>query len=283
MLRRGIVVFLVLVLSASNVLAGRDRPIELERANHTKMRALNIGITAFFTVFSAMRQKQITSWRDIPKYLLVGGGAGAAYYESKRLVGDGNVTAGWLIANATTSVVENVTSGEHPVGQVGYTLGPMRFRVATPYARKAAATVETDLSVAEVVFLGLALDHGETMSFRNGIITVDRDDPWHTEDFRPIGVTFGVFPGAIPGVPRTVWQHEMVHVIQFHQVDAIEPPLLTLAKEPASGEARPLFVFRHVRAGFTHLLNFTQDRRNYADRWHEVEAYWLADKTPVRE
>lgn len=283
MFLRRVAVVLVFVLLAGPSAAARDRPIELERANHTKMRALNVGITAFFTVFSAMRQKQVDGWRDVARYLLVGGGAGASYYEAKRLAGNGKTTAGWLLANATTSVVENVTSGEHPVGQLGYTIGPMRFRVATRYARNEAATIEADVSAAELLFLGVALDHGESVSFRNGVITVDRDDPWHSDGRRPWGHAVGIFPGVIPEAPPSTWHHEMVHAIQFHQIDGVEPPLVTLRRPVADGDGRPLFALRHVRAGFTHLLNVPQDGRDYADRWFEVEAYWLAEETPVQQ
>jgi hypothetical protein len=283
--RRLVVVALVLLLCASSADAGRDRPIELERANHTKMRAFNVGITAFFTVFSAMRQGQIKSWRDVPRYLLIGSGAGAAFYEAKRLAGRGNTTAGWLIANATTSVVENTTAGEHPVGRIGYTVGPLRLRVATPYVRKGVARVDADWSLAETVFLGAALLEGERIRVRNGLIAVDRDTPWpdpDNPDNEFFGRAFGVFPGVVRGVPPVTWHHEIVHVIQNQQMDSVEFPVRTWGRERAPDEARPLFALRHVRLGWTHIANAVTYKRDYGERWGEVEAYWLAEGKPVQ-
>lgn len=282
--RRFVVVTLMLLLLASPADAGRDRPIELERANHTKMRAFNVGITAFFTVFSAMRQGQIRSWRDVPRYLLIGSGAGAAFYEAKRLAGRGNPTAGWLIANATTSVIENTTSGEHPIGRVGYTVGPLRLRVATPYARTGVATIDADLSVAQAINLGYALDEGDSVSIRNGLIATNRDTPWEGDDGRFYGGnTYGVFPGVTPDAPRSTWHHEVIHVIQQQQIDSIEVPLLSLGLSLGKTSAkRPLFTLRHLRAPWTHGVNLLTYERPYKERWGEVEAYWLAEETPVQ-
>src|SRR5688572_15756300 len=124
---RRIVSFALIIAMIAFPAVGRDRPIELEKANHTKMRAYNVGITAFFAVFSAMRHQGRIEWRDVWKHVLVGGAAGAAFYEAKRMAGDGRRTAGWLVANAATTVLENTASGEHPIGRIGYTVGPMRF------------------------------------------------------------------------------------------------------------------------------------------------------------
>lgn len=277
--RRPVIIFILLLFAFSA--AARDRPIELERPNHTKMRAYNVGITAFFAVFSAMRQGQIKSWRDVPRHLLIGGGAGAAFYEAKRMTGDGRKTAGWLLANAASSVIENAAEGEHLAGRFGYTVGPFRLRVATPYARKGVAIIDADWSIAQTGFLAVALSEGDSVSIRNGLIAVDRETAWDLDGRHPEGVAFGVFPGVIPGAARTTWQHEMVHAIQSQQFDAVEPPQWTFGRERAPGERRPLFRLRHIRPGYTHLLDLTQDRRDYEDRWGEVEAWWLAEETPV--
>lgn len=280
MRRRSICIVIVLLFAFSAI--ARDRPIVLEKASHTKMRAYNVGITAFFAVFSAMRQGRIGSWRDVPRYLLIGGGAGAVFYEAKRMTGDGRKTAGWLLANAASSVVENAAEGEHLAGRFGYSVGPIRLRVATPYARRGVAWVDADWSLAETGFLAFARYKGERFSFRNGLITVDRDTPWDLDGRHPEGVAFGLFPGVMPGAARTSWNHEMVHAIQALQFDSVEPPQWTFGQEPAAGERRPLFRLRHIRPGYVHALNLTQDRRDYEDRWYEVEAWWLAEESPVR-
>ncbi len=279
-MNRRIVSFALIIALIALPAVGRDRPIELEKANHTKMRAYNVGITAFFAVFSAMRQRKL-SWREVPRHLLVGAAAGAAFYEAKRMAGDGRRTAGWLVANAATTVLENTASGEHPVGRIGYTVGPMRFRVATPFVRTGVAKIDADVSIAEAAFLAYARYEGDSISFRNGLIAVDRDTPWEDDGGTYTGRAFGIFPGVVPGTAPVVWSHEMVHAIQFQQVDSVEPPQWTFGRERAPGEKRPLFQLRHIRPGYTHLLNLTHDRRNYQDRWYEVEAHWLAEERPV--
>lgn len=202
------------------------------------------------------------------------------FYEAKRLAGDGKVTAGWLISNATTSVLENTASGEHWISRLGYTVGPVRLRVATPYA-ETGATIDVDLSVAEVVLLGYALSQADHVSVRNGLITTDRDTPW--EDGRGSqGRTIGVFPGVIPSVPRTVWQHEVVHVIQVQQMESTATPLWTIGKDRNAGERRPLFALRHVKLAYPLMMNLVTVRRPYEQHWMEVEAWWLADGTPVQ-
>jgi len=270
----------LVLLLAVPAAAQRRPPIRNEQANHTKMRAFNVGATAFFSVFSGMRQGQINSCRDFWRHLLIGGGAGAAFYESKRLAGNGKVTAGWLLANATATIVENTASGEHPIGRIGYTVGPLRLRVATPYVRDGAAKIDADVSIAQTILLGAAFGAGERVSFRNGLIAVDRDTPWNLEGRFPEGATFGVFPGVIPGAARKTWHHETVHAIQAQQISSTAEPVLTITRKRHG--RRPLFALRQVRLEWAYLPVFQSESRDYPEQWTEVEAWWLAEGTPVR-
>jgi hypothetical protein len=282
MSRRIISLALVTVMVALPVL-GRDRPIVNERPDHTKMRAYNIGITAFFAVFSAMRHQGRIDWGDVWKHLLVGGAAGASFYEAKRMTGDGRRTAGWILTNVTSSVVENYAAGEHPFGRIGYTVGPMRFRVAVPgLARKGVAHIEADWSLYETGALAYALNEGDSISFRNGLIAVDKDTPWDLDGRRPTGATFGIYPGVIPHAYRTTWSHEMVHAIQQQQFDSVEAPQWTFGGATRDRDEWTFLRFRHINVGYVHAIEAFHLERDYADRWNEVEAYWLAEETPVQ-
>jgi hypothetical protein len=260
----------------------RDRPIELVGVDRAKLVAYNVGLTSLFTLVSAIAQREVHSWRDAARCFLIGSGAGYSFYQAKRIAGQGRTTEGWILANLTTSVVENTSSGEHPFGTVGATAGPVRLRVATPFGRKAVARFELDASIAETVFLVQALREGDDVRVRDGLIAVDRDTPWPDPDrdgYTFSGRTYGVFAGISPEAEATTWRHEVVHAIQNQQMDSVEPSLYTRDRNRTAH--RRLFVFRHVRGGSLHLANVSTYQRPYAERWGEVEAYALAERTRV--
>lgn len=277
-------VVLALVLFPATVLDARDRVIQPVRPDKGKYLAYNVGLTSVFTLVSAVAQHQVPSVRRAVRQLLIGSGAGLAFYEAKRMAGGGRTTEGWLLTNAASSVVENTASGEHPFGRFGYTVGPLRARFATPLARKAVATIEADWSLAETAFLVAARRDANHVRLRNGLIAINRDSPWPTKDQANGffgGLTSGVFPGVAPDQGSVTWFHETVHAIQCQQLDSVEPPVYTFGGSIDQSEPRRLFAFRHVRFGFIHLANAPTFRRPYVERWGEVEAYGLAQRTSV--
>jgi hypothetical protein len=285
MVRRTNVLFVIaLVLVSASVLEARDRPIEHVKPEKGKYLAYNVGLTSVFTLLTAVAQHQVRSPLDVIRHLLVGTGAGVTFYQAKRVAGSGRTTEGWLLANAATTVVENTTSGEHPLGRIGYTVGPFRLRFATPLARKAVASIEADWSVAETASMISGRREADHFHIRHGLIAIDRDDQWPTteqENGYFGGRTFGVFPGVAPGQGDVTWSHEVVHAIQQQQLDSVEPPLYTFGRGADPSASRRFFAFRHVRIGLTHLADTLTYQRPYTERWGEVEAYGLAQGTPV--
>ncbi len=283
MVRRTIGVVLLLQLAFSvTVVEARDRPIRPVQPDKGKYLAYNVGLTSLFTLVSAMAQHQVKSPRDVLWQLLVGSGAGAGFYEGKRVAGGGRAIEGWLVANAASTVVENTASGESPIGKIGYTVGPFRVRVATPFARTAVARIETDWSFAETLFLVAARREANHVRLRDGLIAVDREEGWPNHDFSsPFdGRTYGVFPGRARNRPRVTWDHEVIHAIQSQQLDSVEPAAHLFGGPPSSEPLR-LFAFRNVRLGLIHLADTPTYRRPYDERWIEVEAYGLADRHQV--
>ena len=279
-MRRTAITVLIALLIAT-VAEARDRPIRYE-LHRRKILAYNISLTSFFTLVSAIVQGHVKSTPRAIYTFLIGSAAGAGFNEAKRLAGSGKTTQGWLLANAAASVVENTTGGKHPFGRLGYTVGPMRFRIATPLVRdKRSARIEMDWSVAETIDLGFAIGHSDHLRLRDGLIATDRDNKWPSPNniFGGFdGATYGVFPGVSPG-QAGIWSHEVVHAIQSQQMDSVEPPLCTL-HDDNSGPRR-LFAFRHIRLGWAQALNLTTYTRRYQRQWNEVEAYADAQKTPV--
>lgn len=282
MYRRIIALLLVMLVmtTASAQVRGRQRP----RVDRQKILVWNVSLTSLFTLISAVVQRQVESPQDALHHFLIGSAAGFSYYEAKRIAGKGRAAQAWLLTNATATIVENTSSGEHPLGRIGYTVGPLRLRVATRWTRTAVARVEADWSLAETAALGRALLEGDDVRWRDGLIAIDRDEPWPDPDREGhtfTGRAFGVFPGVAPGAHPKVWPHETIHVIQSQQLDSVEPPLYSFGGDREDDKPLRLFMFRHVRLGFTHLANYPTFERPYGERWGEVEAYGLAEGTPV--
>ena len=246
--------------------------LPLGAAEREKIALLNVAATSLFTYLSCVIQKQA---RPVA-CLTTGAVAGAGFYQAKRLAGDGHITTAWLVANLSGSVVENTAAGEHPLSRVGYSFGPLRFRVATPFDRAKESLVDIDLSAVETGYMTRAFLDADDVDIRDGMIWFETDDPEVDDEGRVIhGFTWGLFPGAWTGARDDVWNHEAVHAVQSLQLDSVEPPALTLDRE------RRLFRVRHVRAGALNLAdNLSAQLVPYEERWVEIEAYRFAEDAP---
>jgi hypothetical protein len=172
-----------------------------------------------------------------------------------------------------TSIVENTTAGEHPLSRIGYTFGPFRLRVATPFDRARESYVDLDVSAAETIFLARAIGHADDIDVRDGMIAYETDAAL-AEDGRLFhGYTWGIFPGVWRGADESTYRHEAVHAVQSLQLDSVDPPVLTFHR------ARRPFRLRHVRAGVANLTDniFNANVLDYEDRWAEIEAFRLTD------
>ena len=254
--------------------------IPAQAADRQKIAALNVASTSLVTWAGCLVHAKLT--RTAPKHarcLTAGAIGGAGYYQAKRLAGNGHITTAWLVANLTSSVVENTTAGEHPLARVGYSFGPLRLRVATPLDRARESLLDIDVNAAEVGYLTRALLDADDVDLRDGMIWYETEAPSVDEEGRAVhGYTWGVFPGVWKSARQHVWNHEAVHAVQALQLDSVEPPALTLDRE------RRRVRVRHLRLG---LLNVTDNvgaqLLPYEERWFEIEAYRFAgDREPPR-
>lgn len=238
-----------------------------------RIATLNVGMTSIVTFIGCVVQGNVKSRRDAFRCLAAGTVAGIGFYQAKRLVARGDITRGWLVANTSTSIVENTTAGEHPFSRIGYTFGPLRLRVATPLDRERASYVDVDVSAVETGFLLRAIDDADDVDVRDGMIWYETDEPDRDEEGRAVhGFTWGVFPGVWRGAEERTWNHEAVHAVQSLQLDSVEPPALTLERE-----RRPVRI-RYVRAGALNLAdNLVMAQTPYERRWAEIEAYRLVE------
>lgn len=247
--------------------------LPLSAADRQRVAALNVGATALFTYAGCLVHAKWT--RTLPRHarcLAAGALGGAGFYQAKRLAGEGHITTAWLVANASASLVENTTAGEHPLGRIGYTFGPLRFRLATPLDRAQESILDIDLSVVETGYLTRAFLDADDVDIRDGMIWYETRSPEADDQGRPVhGYTWGVFPGAWSGAGRSTWNHETVHAVQALQLDSVEPPALILDRE------RRLVRVRHLRAGALNLAdNVSSQLIPYEERWVEIEAYRMA-------
>ena len=246
-------------------------------ADRERVAAINVAATSLFTfvgcaVHAKLQKKSLTR-SDAARCFGAGAVAGVGFYQAKRLVARGDITTGWLAANAASSIVENTTAGEHPLGRLGYTFGPFRLRVATPLDRARESYVDVDVSAAETIFLARAIGDADDIDVRDGMIAFETREPIFEDDVVYHGYTWGIFPGVWQGAGESTPRHEAVHAVQSLQLDSIDPPLLTFHRG-----RRPVRL-RHVRAGVLNLTDniFNAQVLDYEDRWAEIEAFRLTE------
>ena len=254
--------------------------IPAHAADRQKIATLNVAGTTLVTWAGCLVHAKLTKTPpNHARCLAAGALGGAGYDQAKRLAGDGHITTAWLLANLTSSVVENTTAGEHPLARVGYSFGPLRLRVATPFDRERESLLDVDVNAAEIGYLTRALIDADDVDIRDGMIWYETERPQADEQGRALhGYTYGLFPGVWTLAHDEVWSHEAVHAVQALQLDAVEPPALVLDRE------RRLVRVRHLRLGLLNLAdNAGSQLLPYEDRWFEIEAYRFAgDREPPR-
>ena len=242
-------------------------------ADRGRIAAINVGATSLVTLTSCVLQKHVHSVRDATRCLVAGGVAGAGFYQAKRLAARGDITEGWLVANAATSLVENTAAGEHPLGRIGYTFGPMRLRLVTPFDRKRESVIDVDVSAAETGYFARAIHDADDFDVRDGMLWYETRAPELGDGVVYHGYTWGIFPGVWRGADEFTPRHEAVHAVQSLQLDSIEPPLLTFHR------SRRAVRLRHIRVGALNLADniFNATVLDYEDRWAEIEAFRLTE------
>jgi hypothetical protein len=275
--------FLILVWLFDGSAAAADRPA---------IAAVNVGMQAGLTLVRSVVQRKVRSRRQVLRTLLWGGVSGTGFYTAKELVASERFASGWIVANLAASVSENVAVGLHPLAQIGYSLGPVRFRVPlATFQKDADARVYVDVSAYQTTALLWAMAGHERMRLKGGLLAFERDTPYRESqkagdpDVRGFvaGRTAGMFPGVWTGIETfgvldEAWRHEAVHAVQSLQFDAVEPSFgfLTKEREGTPNAEKQLIRFEHLKLG---LVNITEDVLESGSQrpWREVEAYRLAN------
>jgi hypothetical protein len=256
----------------------------LHAASVGRIRTLNVGAQGVMTLVSGVVQGKVRGGRDVLRCVLSGFAAGYGSFQSKIMVRNGSVGKGWLLANVSASVSENAAAGKNPMAQLGYSIGPARFRVPIPWLDpEADAYSYMDISVQETASMVRAFRDGDRIRFRSGMFAFERLTPYPAKQgVGPFtGYTWGMFPGVVRGAPPDIRRHEVIHAIQSLQGDSVEPSFRILTFQPAraANGKRSLIRFEHLKIGLVNDVDgFALDQQRYQDRWTEIEAYRLAQR-----
>jgi hypothetical protein len=252
--------------------------VPIHAADRQRIATLNVAGTTLMTYLGCVVQNKVMK-RPVrnARCLVAGAIGGAGFYQAKRLAGEGHLTTAWLVANLSSSAIENTMHGEHPLSRLGYSFGPFRLRVATPLDRERESIVDVDLNAAETGYLARAFLDADDVDIRDGMIWWETRDPDVQGDLVFHGYTWGMFPGVWSGAQPHVWNHEAVHALQSLQLDSVEPPALDLRDD--GRRSFRFFRIRYVRAGVLNLTdNIAWAQAPYEDRWAEIEAYRFAER-----
>jgi len=245
--------------------------------DRTSIVLWNVGGQVGMTLGSAAIQHKIHGWRDLWRCVTAGSVSGLGIYEAKSLVGRNHPARGWILANVAGSLSENAAAGRHPLGQIGYTVGPVRLRVSMPRLdRDARSWMAADLSVFQTVALLDTISNSGTPRFRDGLIAFER--PLRPGDTH-IGETAGVFPSVFVD-ERIVWLHEFTHAVQSLQIEIPEPPSpwRRMRFDPAPMAHKRVFGLEQIKIGMFNFANALYvASRPYEKRWPEIEAVRLTE------
>jgi hypothetical protein len=257
-------------------------------AERPAIAAVNVGIQAGLTLVRSAIEGRVRNRRHVLRCLFWGGASGAGFYGAKELVAAGNVAPGWIAANIAGSVAENVGAGLHPLAQLGYSIGPVRFRMpVSRFQKDADARVYFDVSAFQTMALVWAMVEHDRVSFKGGMLAFERNNRYPGDDPSSQsfvgGKTAGLFPGVWTGaqefgVLEDTWRHEFVHAIQSLQFDVAEPSFAFLTNETDARPGRPrrLIRFEHLNLGLVNLASAAIEAPTDTG-WREIEAYRIAN------
>ena len=263
----------ILVLFLISIMAVPARAHD--QASEGTVRIGNILGSAVSTLVKGIIQGKVKNFGDAGKMFLYGGVAGYGFYTAKTMASKGNITSGVMLANLSASISENVSWGENPLAYIGYSLGPVRVKVATPLAKNPAGIVNVNVSAKEIINLAYSLSKADKVSFKYGLLTFEASEKL---DGIALGWTKGIFPTTLFGTYDYVLNHEMVHVIQSIQLSSVSlyEPLIQKNHNDSSGKSG-FFHFEGIKLDLFSLANDLANASiQYDSRWQEIEAHHFA-------
>jgi hypothetical protein len=274
-------------------------PTSASAAGRGQLFVFNVGTHAALTVVRSAVERKIRNRGELLRTLLWGGAAGAGFYEAKVAAGSGRLTTASIIANFAASVTDNAVAQRQPLSELGYTIGPIRIRVPVTHSRRGTSPfVSVDISQFQAIQLIFAIKDNDRFRLKGGLLAFERDTPYKLvettdENVKTISVTAGDTAGVFPAVWAQAlahgfsdpWPHEFVHALQSLQLDSVEPNFVRFGSSAATTARRDFIKIDRLNFGIVNLANqLLTSRQRYVDRWGEIEAYRLADRSsPIPE
>ena len=247
----------------------------IQAASESTIAVSNMIGTGFTTLISGLINGRVKSIGDGLEMFLYGGAAGYGFYQSKKLVANGSIPLGMVLANLSASVSENAAMKENPLAYINLTWAFARVRIATPLASNARSTIGIDISSREIVNLALSIANSDKVSFRDGMLSFESTNMYRNA----LGWNRGMFATTVTGTPEMVYRHEMVHVVQNMQLSSqnFYEPFLNF--ESREEEGRNFFSFQGLRVDAMGIANdLLMGLQSYESQWKEVEAYHFSGR-----
>lgn len=247
--------------------------------------AINILGTSIFTCIAGAIQGKFTDYKDVLAALGFGALGGYGFYESRKIVGRGDVAEGVALSYLSSSVVENVSLGENPLAYLRYGTGPLEVRLATPLAKRPKAWISLETDPIELLTFGYFCTKIDEIKFRDGLVYGIENEEILTEEFytNEPADTHGSTIGRFVIMERkhldsqTVWRHEAIHVTQNLQYGSIFARPGEWFKDTGDDDETKIIGVDYRLEWFAFGENvFEKNCFDYEDRWSEVEAFELS-------
>ena len=101
MKKRGLIIFLMVSFLWGVVVFS---PLHVNAVSENTIRLYNVAGQGVFTLIRGVIQGKVKTFKDVLKTLVWGSAAGYGFYEAKKMIGNGKVTAGVMLANLSASI-----------------------------------------------------------------------------------------------------------------------------------------------------------------------------------
>lgn len=266
---------------------GSHAPFETHHIPEARIAAINVGLTSALAVARGVVNGQVRSVRSAGRHALYGAGSGLAFYQAKRMVGQGHEWSGMALAYGSMSVLRNVGTGEHPLSTFCAGPGPMDFCMRTGLDRRSDFGLRTEINALASVSTVVMLVTGNMPEFRAGTLYFRSRHPLGSDDgFIRTGYALGRTIVLAPHAGDGTWQHELIHYVQSLQIASVSPGYTArgLMQLLAGSETtRDVHRMRSwdvqidwMLMGFGAINSFIP----YERQWNEIEAYRLTTAPP---
>ncbi len=258
----------------------------LARTCKDEIRRNNIVGNAVFTTLFRGLNGELRSWNDLGESLAYGATGGYLFYRSRVMISDGDETRGLMTAYLASSISENTSKGDHPLGQLRYGYGPLELAWTTRWSRKYETGLQMSINALDTwnIVRAMATGDAENFGVRNGVVIAE-DDGNIEENFD--ATSYGRLIVTRPEAKDDddLWHHELIHTtqnMQFGSFGATDFYPLGLENYAPVRKVREFGDKYNINVRvewFNALLREVEHRQPYEDRWREIEAARLAQHT----